>query len=199
MNDERLAALYRRAVAARAPHDRAGCPSPADVAALADGALPEARRLALIDHVAACAGCSADLALLRSVAAARQPADYRRLALAAAVVIAVGAALVWRAVSPGRQDDVLRGGGRRVTLIAPVGTVAAEAGRVLVWRPAEGALEYRIELGGDGSLRYSATTRDTTLTLPDSVQLGAGADYEWSVDTRLEGERVTGVGRFRVR
>ncbi len=201
MNDDRLAALYRHSVADRKPHDRSACPPPEDVAALADGTLPDARRLALVDHVAACADCSRDLALLHSVAAARQPAPYRRIAMAAAAVLAlaVGAPLVWRAMSPPPTDDVFRGAGLRMALVAPTGTVDAEAGRLLVWRRVEGAAEYRVELIRGGAVGFSATTGDTSLTLPDSVRLVTGTDYEWSVEARVEGERVSDLERFQVR
>jgi hypothetical protein len=201
MNDERLGALYRNALASKIPHDRAGCPSPEDVAALADASLPEARRLALVDHVGACAECSRDLALLRSVAAARQPARTRQIALAAAAVVAlaVGVPLAWRAVSPPTEGDVLRGSGHHVALVAPAGVVDEEAGRVLVWRRAEGAVEYLVELSRAGAVEFAASTRDTTLALPDSVRLVPGSDYEWSVETRVAGERLSAVERFRPR
>jgi hypothetical protein len=205
MNESRLGALYRRVVASRVPHDRAGCPSPEEVEALADGSLPDARRLALVDHVAACADCARDLALLHSVTAARPPAPNRHIALAVAaaaaaiIVLAVGAPLLWRALSPVRYGDVLRGSDRRLALVAPDGMVTAEEARVLRWRRAERAGEYRVELMRGGALSFGATTGDTTLTLPDSVRLDPGADYEWIVEARVDGERVSAVGRFRIR
>ncbi|MGV3707888.1 MAG: hypothetical protein ACO1Q7_03535 [Gemmatimonas sp.] len=68
MSDEKLRALYSARVAADAPSDRAGCPSPEALERVAagpkDGMEPD---LGALDHVFSCAHCRTELALLRTV------------------------------------------------------------------------------------------------------------------------------------
>jgi hypothetical protein len=68
MSDEKLRAIYDARVAANAPSDRAGCPSPEALERVSagpkEGSEPD---LAVLDHVFSCAHCRSELALLRAV------------------------------------------------------------------------------------------------------------------------------------
>ena len=189
MNDEMLQHWYQNRKGLRSAGEH---PSPEALVAVVRREGPEATRLALLDHVAQCPDCRQDLDLLRALADAErsaQPAGRMStwLPLAAAVVLMVGAAVVWR----GRAGDgVIRGaGGAAVQLVSPAELVAAGDRPSFVWRRVEDAEGYQFELvGEDGRSVHSARTADTLVSLPSSVTLGAGRYRWWVSATRADGE-----------
>jgi hypothetical protein len=101
--------------------DRSGCPPPTEIEAFARGELGGARRAELLDHLADCADCAAELLALSeierwafaaeerlaesappSASAAPAPAPWRRFAgWAAAAAVALAAGLAWQLARPG--------------------------------------------------------------------------------------------------
>ena len=192
MNDDEMGRLYRRAVVRPSGSD--ACPSPEALQAVAERAGPEEERLAVLEHVAACAGCQRELALLAQVAAGRPAARRSPVPvrwLAAAAVVALAFAGVRSLATRGREAPVMRGDEPAVTLVAPVGQVAAgAAGLLFVWHPVPGATRYQVEvMGPDDELVATATVRDTVMAQPDGLQAGIG--YRWRVTAlRADGTRV---------
>lgn len=114
MNEEQLRAAYRRAMDAR-PHDRSGCPAPDALAAVIEGTASEAERFETLRHIGSCAACRADFELLRTAGDVAErvmrPWWTTRpvMALAAALVLAVGGVALWQRSGGGPPDgDILR-------------------------------------------------------------------------------------------
>ena len=192
MNDDDLGRLYIRAVIRPGRDD--GCPSPEALQAVAERMGREEERLAVLEHVAACADCQRELALLAQVAASRPRARRSPVPvgwLAAAAVVVLAFAGVRALATRGREAPVMRGDEPAVTLVAPAGQVAAgPAGLLFVWHPVPGATRYQVEvLGPDEEPVATATVRDTVMAQPDGLRAGVG--YRWHVIAlRADGTRV---------
>jgi hypothetical protein len=173
---------------ARTRADRASCPSPEAMQALARREGDEAARLATLDHVMSCQDCRTELDLLRTVeeagvraGAVSAPARRRWMvpaALAATLLVAVGLGRV--ALRP--ADDTARSGDTaRVELVAPGAEVSAGTPVSFAWRPVEGASRYRLEvLDEAGDLAIEAETHDTAITSDSAARLAPGP-YQWWV------------------
>ena len=196
MTDEELRRAYARATAAQRPANRAACPSPDELLALARREGPEATRLATLDHAMACDSCRSELELLRAIEAAerRETGHHRAtgwrtplaIALAASVLLAIGLGLgrEWLGTRP---SDTMRGGSGSIALLSP-GAAATIDGDSIVfaWRGVAGATRYVVELlDRDGNPVLGATTVDTTVILP-RAETPAG-DYRWWVVAELPG------------
>jgi hypothetical protein len=200
VTDEQLQRLYRETMAGGRSRAASPCPTPDELLALAEGRVPLPRKHVLLEHVASCADCRRDFALLDTVSVARPGLTMRhwvRLAAAAAVVLFAGTALIWRVIGPGGPDTI-RGAAGTLVLVPTPATVPA-SDLTLAWRPMTGATRYHVEVTDrNGAPVLSRATTDT------SVALGAGAlasatDYRWWVRAeRADGtERRSAVGRFR--
>ena len=187
MNDERLRAAYSRVLAARG-NGRTGCPAPEDIDGLATRRGSEDARLATLDHVMSCSECRRELDLLRSVlraGTAANPLRPRLFALAATLMLAAGAGLIWRAAS-GPGTGPLRGAGSSVVLLAPAEGAVQAGPPVLVWRPVAGAVGYRVEvLDRAGTVVATGAGPDTVLRLPADALAPADSTYRWRVVAEL--------------
>ncbi len=227
MSDDSLREAYRRALARRAPVERAACPTPEAILALVRREGDEERRLAVLDHAMSCPACRDEFELLRAIeragglaahAEAGAPAlraertgtpgrvvghiAWRRwVPLAAAAVVALVLAL-----GPGRGlwqsgGESMRGGGEPLALIAPA-DAAMPSGRVtFVWRSSPDAERYTLEvLTGGGDVALSRMTSDTTLTLVAAGLLSPG-NYRWWVVARAGdgSETRSGTRTLRLR
>ena len=189
MKQSELEARYRQLMDRRAA-DRARCPAPDALLALVERRGPKADRIGQLNHVMACSACREELDLLRAVAAARPRRPQVRLtsvAVAAGLVAIIGAGAVWQAVRDRRPSpDVMRGPVESLTAVAPAAAWPAERPIVFTWRPAEGAIAYRLELvDGAGDSVWAGTAEDTVLALPVSIALQPGQTYSWWVEARL--------------
>jgi hypothetical protein len=189
MNDDELRREYQRAgnTTPLGAH-----PDPDELAALVQGEMPEAKRLALLEHVLRCPACKPELELLRAAnegarAAERRMGPSRWMALAAAVLILVGiGAVVLRGRRPVVPVEVMRGGHAAVSVIEPfTGTTISKPLR-LTWHAMDGAQSYSVELlSMKGDVIASWTTRDTTIAVADSVRISANGSYDMWVRAML--------------
>jgi hypothetical protein len=98
--------------------------------------------------------------------------------------------------------DVMRGDESPLVLIAPRGTLGVAHAHTFAWHPVAGARDYTIVVvDSAGTEVFTSTTRDTTVTLPDTVHLRAGSEYLWWVQTdRGDGTTISAVTeRIRLR
>lgn len=179
MTDEEL----QRAYAAWLADATAARPAPPPVEALlqvVDGRGGEAERLALLDAALARPDTAREFALLHAarrssgIADAGRSLPWRRWALAAAGVLAVGVtgALAWRQLVPA---DPLRG------TRGPVVVTDEWRDRPLAWRAVPGAVEYRVEIvSAEGDSVQTLRTRDTALARLLDLD-GLPADARWRV------------------
>ncbi len=208
MTDDELRDAYAAHLRRAQPPDARGptsdaCASLEDILTLVRGEGPEARRLAVLDHVMSCARCRAEFDMLRSVeTAGRQLVEgegaivrplrpariapaLRRwpggvgLAVAASLVLAVGV----RQYRARGDTDLERGAGDAVALVAPApGDVPAGAPLRFVWHAVPRATRYEVEvLAADGAAVASGTTADTVFALADARRLAPGTTYRWWV------------------
>jgi len=204
MDDGDLKRIYRRRVAERGTPDGAGCPAPEAILAVLEREGSEETRLATLEHVMSCAACHREYELLSAVneaavestggAARRAPwwSGGRVLALAASLVLAIGAALLVRARLG--NDDTIRGGERDIALVAGDGAT-------FVWRTAPGATGYVLEVQrADGTIAFADTTSNTTATISDPDLLQPGVEYRWWVRELTDGAepRSSRLRPFRV-
>jgi hypothetical protein len=141
----------------------------------------------------------------------RRSLPVTRLArLAAAVIIAVVALRVFWGppAQPGssvRADSSLIPGeppARIATWSPPDGDTISAREAVFRWAPVGENATFQLRLSEpDGSIRWTWSTSDTSVTLPDTVHLSAGGTYLWYVDAlRADGRSAsTGVRRFVIR
>lgn len=194
MNDERLKDVYTGIVESRTVTDRAACPETEAIRDLVERRGVENARLAVLDHVMACARCSREFELLRSVDRAAATHGLRslprsRLALAASVLLVLTATVIWR--STGTRQPTFRGDVDAVTLVGPTGDTDAGAPLRLTWLSAGPDVGYEIEiLDESGTPRYATVTSDTTIVVPDTVGLAVGAIYRWWVQATLPDART---------
>jgi hypothetical protein len=184
------------------------------LAAYLDGALPAAERRVAEDHLAECATCRDELVVMSKLVAGQTP--VRRWPWLAAAVGAVAAAAIafavigpWRS-TPGSStapDDRMRestsvdGATRRaVIVVTPAESDTMRPGAVrFVWHSIGPNASYLFKVADETSVRWNFDTADTTIVLPDSVQLVPGRSYNWWVDALTADGRVasTGVRQFR--
>lgn len=208
---DRLQALYQRALASGDAAHGAHV-APEALLALVERQGDEAQRLAAMDHVMRCGTCREGFELLRALQAAqsgepeRLPQRRRRwtsLAMAASLLLAVGVATVqWRNGRTASTGETMRGTASLPVAVTPVGSVSADSARTYVWRAVPAAIRYDLELlAADGGLLHSAATADTSYTLPLTVALATGREYQWLVTAELPegGRSVSPGGRFTVR
>lgn len=204
MTDDDLRAAYAAHLGRPAPADARACPSPEELLALVRREGPEAQRLTVLDHVMGCADCRREFDLLRAVEAARSEAGGRGaragaqhgqhvarrwagpvgFALAASLVLAIGVRQYHGRTAADGAADALRGADDGIALVTPAarGALPLGAPARFVWRATPGATRYDFEiLAPDGTSVVTATTADTTVTLPDARRLVPGTTYQWWV------------------
>jgi anti-sigma factor RsiW len=160
-----------------------------EVAAFLDGALPPSDRARVIEHLADCQPCRAEVVevarLLRS--RPRPGRWYLPLGVAAAAA-AVALLVLWprppeQPAGPGnyREPPV-------TTTVAPV--VIAPKGmspspRELVWSGVPHAERYRLTVFDDtGRVLWETQAGDTAVQLPESIRLHPGQPYFWKVEAQ---------------
>jgi hypothetical protein len=194
MSDERLREAYQRGLPEG--NDR---PALDDLSAerlrkLVDREGTEAERLHTIDGLLSSAEGRRELEITWAAARAARPVGRRLwwgIAAAAAVIIAVPT--VYLAT---REPEVLlRGDESPIALVAPIGDQPVNVAERFVWRALVNADRYTIVVvDAIGNEVFAGDTRDTVLSLPDTVTLRTGATYLWWVQARTRtGETVTAV------
>ena len=80
-----------------------------------------------------------------------------------------------------------------LTLVSPVGRVAAGTPIVLRWRPLRDAAGYRAVMSDStGHILFTALALDTAVAVSDTIRLAPGAPYAWSVEAQMrDGTVVT--------
>ena len=188
MNDERLREAYERGL----PRSE-GAPTLDDVSAerlrrLVEQEGPESERLRTLDIALSTAEGRRELEIAWAAARAARPArrSWQRYAIAASFLIVVGASALLLRRGQAPDGTVLRGGESPVTLVAPVGEVSPDRATRFLWRAVGNAERYQIVVvDTTGTELFAAETRDTALSLPDSVKLVPGHAYLWWVQARL--------------
>jgi hypothetical protein len=194
----RLQELYSARVAQR-PAGTAHA-TPEALLALVQREGTEEDRLATMDHVMSCAECHQEYQWLNGVSDAALQAEGRSgaatagrwwarpapLALAASMVLAVGAALLLTRRGP----ELERGHTGAIDVIAPSANAPAPAEQPLlfVWRPLSGASRYILEVQrADGSVAFSDSTADTILSITDPARVLPESEYRWWVRETTDG------------
>jgi hypothetical protein len=207
----RLQELYTARVGRRAtgsPHA-----TPEALLALIQREGTEEDRLATMDHVMSCAECHREYQWLNGVSDAALEAEGRStvatarrwwarpgpLALAASLVLAIGTALLLARRGP----DLERGHTGAIEVIAPSGAAPALGGRPLlfVWHPLSGVSRYILEVQrADGSVAFSDSTADTTLSITDPARVLPESEYRWWVRETTDGAepRSSALQRLRL-
>ncbi len=197
LSDASLQALYARRVARREV-DPSACVAPEAILAVVRQEGPEDERLATLEHVMSCPACHREYEWLSAVDQAALEAEggsgpARRpwwraapLALAASLLVAVGAAIAVRQYAAGPEPE--RGGGETIALVSPHGVAAAGAPLIFAWHPLPGAPRYVLEVQRrDGTVAFTDTTADTTLTLDQPERVLPDADYRWWIREATDG------------
>lgn len=213
-DDGALQQAYEELLTARAPADRARCPSPEALLALVERQASEDARLTTLDHVMSCAACRRELDLLRVAVAAANAAGssgadstrsvqrgipripLRPLALAAGIVVVIGVGVVSRErYAPG--TSVLRSGASTGALLVPVRQ--PDGGVLLRWRAVDDAPRYRVEVfTSSGASVVELVVVDTSLVVSSMTFRGRTDTLRWTV-TALRtdgGELRSPMGRI---
>ncbi|HKT59796.1 MAG TPA: hypothetical protein VJQ46_07075 [Gemmatimonadales bacterium] len=195
---ERLQKLYAGRVAARPSSEPHASPDAILAVVTREGS--EEERLATLEHVMACAACHREYQWLKAVNEAGAEAEgsagitARRswwrgapLAMAASLLVAVGAAVVLSGVLRTGTDRE-RGASGDITLVGPAGRVSGTAPVTFTWRGVPGVSRYVLEVQrADGSVAYTDTTADTSATLIDPSRLRPDSAYRWWVREVTDG------------
>jgi len=184
------------------------------LAAYLDRALPAAERRVAEDHLAECVTCRDELVDISKLVADR--ARVRRWPRLATPVAAVAAAAIafavvgpWRAApgpraardDPMRESTLVDGASRRaVAVVTPAEGDTVTPGTLrFAWHSVAPNATYLLNLADETSVVWTKDLSDTTIALPDSVQLKRGRSYNWWVDAlAADGQATTsGVMQFR--
>jgi len=202
-SDDKLRSAYQGLIT-RPASGRAGCPPPEALDALASRQGGEEARLTTLNHAMTCTECRRELDLLRAVqGGAPAPAPRWRpqlFALAATVMLAVGAILVWNSVILDPAEE-LRGGEAQVGLVEPFEGARVAGPPRLVWRAVPEATGYRLEvLDSLGAVVATGMGPDTTLQLPADALPPSQSAYRWRViaELRTGGTLSSTVRRFEL-
>ena len=196
INNERIRQAYERGL-------RPGTDLPGldDVAAerlrrLVEREGSDEERLHTLDQQLSTAEGRRELELVWAAARAARPRSRLRpvwLAAASALLM-VGVAGTWLATR--ETARVERGEvSSPITLIAPLGTRGDRDASQFIWRPVPDAERYTlVVVDTSGSEVFAAETRDTAVTLPDTVHFERGRDYPWWVQAKTRyGASITAV------
>jgi len=180
-------------------------PPTEQLAAFLERRLLGSERQVLIEHLADCAECRHDVTTTSRVLSSARASRRRRLIQPIVGVIA--ASLVFVLVSrvqPNRPD---RTGDERsqgvnepdamtpIVIVSPANGAASGRNTVLMWRADAPSALYKVAvLDSTGTVKWSERTTDTSVVIPDSVPLSAGATYYWTVDALRQDGRATTSG-----
>ena len=157
-------------------------------------------------HLVSCTECRAEL--IEGQRAIAHIPDRKRvsrrwygiagLAAAAAILVAV-----WphgeATLTPAAERNNTSGSGGSVTIVSPAPDARLDAStRSFTWRRDDGS-SYKITVTDEtGRSVWSQITTDTTIALPNTVQLARDGRYFWYVDAlRPDGRSVTsGINSF---
>jgi hypothetical protein len=172
-----------------------------------DRSLPAPTQASVDAHLADCARCRAELVAAKRLVHAAPAARSTRgplLAVAAIAATILVVVLIRPATSP---DERMRSTApssaveaNALTVVTP-STAAAVAPTDLrfVWKPGASVIEYTLTvMDADGRTRWSTSTSDTSVALPDSVALAPGSTIYWYVDGLRADGRSVGTGRQRL-
>jgi hypothetical protein len=201
MTESELARLYRQGVTSQRLASRDTCAAPEELLAAVERRGAEAGRLRVINHAMGCPACSEELELLRGLQlkAGTARRQWITIGLAASLLLAAGIGS-WRAFTTSGDENLVRGVGEGVVLIAPSGDIAT-APTSFVWSAVRNARRYEIEIRrDDGTLLARDGTSDTTFVAAAGVPFTPATDYYWTVSARLAdgSELGTVPRRFRL-
>jgi hypothetical protein len=160
---------------------------------------PETERLATLEHVMSCPSCHREYEWLKAVDragletsgatgdVARRPWwRGRALALAASLMMVVGAALALSSVLRSGPERV-RGASGDIELLTPAASAAIGTPLAFSWRAASGVSRYVLEVQrSDGSVAVTDTTSDTTAVIA-AGRLQPDTTYRWWVREVTDG------------
>jgi len=200
-SDQELKEGYGRLLETRLREGRGACVPPEAILALVEKSGDEDSRMRTLDHVMSCPACRGDFELLRSVADSlpQGGASFRRrhpfppsiLAWAASFVVLVGAGSLWWGMRGPDRAGVVRGENLSLGLISPVVGASVQGEITFLWHPHPDAFEYSVEVFDDGGeVIFTASTRDTTLTVSGPLSARGEGGLRWWVMAR------TGDGSF---
>ena len=186
------------------------------LAAYLDGRLTGSDRDRAVRHFAGCDECRSELTELRGMLAATRPHSRRWggavAAVAAAAIVAVLTIPRLMNDGTGTESGRVRAAdsprppqaGSVIVTVAPADQALVPASGVrLSWRSAGNGATYTVIVQDSSSNEVWRRTAlsDTSIAIPDSVRLGAGRLFFWSVDARLaDGNSAkTGAHTFIVR
>jgi hypothetical protein len=195
------------------PASRTGHLTSDEVAAYVDRRSSTAGRSGIEAHLADCDLCRAEVLEVRSMLksapqARRSNGSLRALAGAAAAALIL-VALPWRDlrhsssfpdIGAGTERAVVPDGGRdSVVIVTPTldGAVAPDR-LTFTWRRGESDAQFMVTLlNTRGDILWSRSTRDTVITVPDSVALPPAASYVVYVDAlRSDGTSARSAPRM---
>jgi anti-sigma factor RsiW len=182
------------------------------LAAYIDGTLPPSVRAEVDAHVADCPQCRAEfVSAKRLVNAAPAPTFTVRRRSSLVVVGAAAAAILLMVISrqaPTESKPQMRSAPTpsavnptTLAVVTPAReSVVRPTGVRFAWHASDSVVEYTLTvLDADGRTRWTTSTSDTSVALPDSVVLAPGAEIHWYVDGLKSDGRSVGTGRQRFR
>ena len=198
-----LFALRRRSMTSGSPSQ--GHLSSEQLAGYIDGSLTASDRSSVEAHLADCAMCRAEfVATSRIAETAPGPARRRVRPLVLGAVAAALLIAVMRRQAGVPTEDRVRSGldagasARGVlTVVTPTSNQNVSASGIrFVWRKSASIIEYTVTVqDADGRVRWTTSTSDTSIALPDSVVVAAGSVVHWYVDGLRADGRSVGSGR----
>ena len=174
--------------------------TPEVLAGYLDDALPAEEKRQTELHLASCGECRTELADVR-----RLQARGFRLSRPVLVSLATAAAILLVVAIPRETpapSTVRSGSGTNPVLeiVAPLPSETVASPVTFIWRSAGSGASYAFSLQReDGTVAWTSSTADTSIAVPDSLELGSGRTWFWYVDALLpDGQSLsTGVQRLR--
>jgi hypothetical protein len=191
------------AVSVRSGAPRADCLDEHRIAGFVDATASSIERDSALAHIADCARCRAAVSSVTRARSAQGVADthdrfpatarrrWARYALPLGAAAAIASLLLIRGPAspdPEPHRAVSVAAGATPVAISPVGPTASI--RVLRWHAVRGADRYRVTIFDEaGLVVYEATSADTVVALPATVEIPAGRPHYWIVAARTDFDR----------
>lgn len=171
------------------------------VAAFVDHRLDGAERSVVESHLAECADCRSEVVEIERLVRGVRRHRVRSVA-AGGLAVAAGLMLVVSIVrhrGAGSDNGNLRGANAAAVIpVGPTGLVP-RSGLALTWHGTGSGSDYKVTLSNAaGTTLWTSDWRDTTVSIPDEIDLPPGVEYHWTVDAILpQGtSRTTGPQSF---
>src|SRR5687768_5904874 len=191
--------IYERVLADREARGVSNDVPVEDILAVVERRGSEEHRATILNRLLATADGRRELDLVRAAVRASRPRRSLSFRIPLAIAATLAVALFGRAVLRDEPGDTIRsdaGTSAAISLLAPPEDLVLSDSTRFTWTRVPAATSYQPELIDDsGIVVWTQSTPDTSLSLPNNIDLTPGRTYRWRVVARTEAGEVSSASR----